>query len=108
MRLDLAVLSLAGHRQSLEWCELDSFDPHTGLVLGTLKLRNGKRIPLFVGNAELQADVSLEIRKVTTTEDNEDGRYYVFEAQCSPEFRPALDMLLNSAKHPTILEFVMQ
>jgi hypothetical protein len=89
-------------------CRLRTLDPRSGEITGYFELHGDAQVPRGLPNLAIQGFVRLEIKLLSSVLTSEGKRRYRFMAICPTEAIGAIDMMMNPAKNPTILEDMMR
>ena len=86
---------------------IKTLDPANNEVSGHFELTDGVQIPRGLPRLTIEGEVKLEIKMISSVITSSGKRRYRFVATCAPEVVSLLDLMLNSAKHPTMLDDMM-
>ena len=89
-------------------CRLRTLDPRSGEVTGFFELLGDTQVPRGLPNLAIQGFLRLEVKLLSSVLTSEGKRRYRFMAICPEEAIGALDMMMNPAKNPTVLEEMMR
>jgi hypothetical protein len=89
-------------------CVLRQLNAQNGEVTGHFELEQGVQIPRGLPNLSIESTVTLEVKLLSSVISSGGRRRYRFVAVCPSEAVASLDMMMNVAKHPTILEDMMR
>jgi hypothetical protein len=89
-------------------CVVRQLNPQNGEVTGHFELEEGVQIPRGLPNLSIEGPVVLEVKLLSSVITSQGSRRYRFVAVCEPEAIASLDLMMNAAKHPTILEDMMR
>jgi hypothetical protein len=76
-------------------------------VSGYFELVDGVQIPRGLPGLKIDGEFKLEVKSLSSVIASSGKRRYRFVATCAPEVVSLLDLMMNSAKHPTVLENMM-
>jgi hypothetical protein len=76
-------------------------------VSGYFELVDGVQIPRGLPGLRIDGELKLEVKSLSSVITSSGKRRYRFVATCAPEVVSLLDLMMNSAKHPTVLENMM-
>ena len=88
-------------------CVLRQLNPTNGEVTGFFELEEGVQIPRGLPNLRIEGSVPLEVKLLSSVITSGGKRRYRFVAVCDNDAISSLDLMMNAAKHPTILEDMM-
>ncbi len=88
-------------------CVLRQLNAQNGEVTGHFELEPNVQIPRGLPNLSIEGNVTLEVKLLSSVISSGGRRRYRFVAVCAPEAIASLDMMMNVARHPTILEDMM-
>jgi hypothetical protein len=108
VRLENAAVRSDGVVFPTTECVLRQLNPQNGEVTGHFELGDGEQIPRGLPNLTIEASVKLEVKLLSSVITSNGSRRYRFVAVCDPEAISSLDLMMNAAKHPTILEDMMR
>ena len=86
---------------------IKTLDPSNNEVGGYFELLDGVQIPRGLPRLTIEGEVKLEVKMISSVITSSGKRRYRFVATCAPEVVSLLDLMLNSAKHPTMLDDMM-
>jgi hypothetical protein len=87
---------------------IKTLDPANNEVSGHFELVNGVQIPRGLPRLMIQGELTLEVKSLSSVITSSGKRRYRFVATCAPEVVSLLDLMMNSAKHPTVLDNMMR
>lgn len=76
-------------------------------VSGHFELVDGMQIPRGLPRLTIEGELKLEVKSLSSVITSSGKRRYRFVATCAPEVVSLLDLMMNSAKHPTVLDNMM-
>ncbi len=86
---------------------IKTLDPAINEVSGYFELLDNIQIPRGLPALTIEGEVKLEVKMISSVITSSGKRRYRFVATCAPEVVGLLDLMLNSAKHPTVLDDMM-
>ena len=89
-------------------CVLRQLNAQNGEVTGHFELADNVQIPRGLPNLTIEGSVTLEVKLLSSVISSGGQRRYRFVAVCPPAAISSLDMMMNVAKYPTILEDMMR
>ncbi len=87
---------------------IKTLDPANNEVSGHFELVDGVQIPRGLPGLRIEGEVKLEVKSLSSVITSAGKRRYRFVATCAPEVVSLLDLMMNSAKHPTVLDDMMR
>jgi hypothetical protein len=87
---------------------IKTLDPASNEVSGHFELVDGMQIPRGLPSLMIEGEVKLEVKSLSSVITSAGKRRYRFVATCAPEVVSLLDLMMNSAKHPTVLDDMMR
>ncbi len=89
-------------------CHLRTLDPRSGEVTGHFELHGETQVPRGLPKLFISGWVKLEVKLLSSVMTSTGKRRYRFMALCPAEAIGPLDMMMNTAKNPTVLEDMMR
>jgi hypothetical protein len=86
---------------------IKTLDPANNEVSGHFELVDGVQIPRGLPGLRIEGELKLEVKSLSSVIASSGKRRYRFVATCAPEVVSLLDLMMNSAKHPTVLDDMM-
>ena len=108
VKLEDAVVRSDGVVFQTTLCVLRQLNAQNGEVTGHFELGDNVQIPRGLPNLTIESGVKLEVKLLSSVISGSGQRRYRFVAVCPPLEISSLDMMMNVAKHPTILEEMMR
>jgi hypothetical protein len=87
---------------------IKTLDPANNEVSGHFELTDGVQIPRGLPGLRIEGEVKLEVKSLSSVITSSGKRRYRFVATCAPEVVSLLDLMMSSAKHPTVLDDMMR